>query len=74
MTSHLSIATQLDPMADVANADHCGADAELNLELTRRYDDGYEQGASNAAAALFAGLFIGAGSTAMMIGLAALFL
>jgi hypothetical protein len=74
MTSHLSTATEMGSTAVVANADHCGADGESNLELARRYDDGYEQGASNAAAALFAGLFIGAGSTAMMIGLAALIL
>ena len=74
MTSHLSMATEVVRVADGANADRCGADTESNLELARRYDDGYEQEAPNAAAALFAGLFIGAGSTAMMIGLAALIL
>lgn len=49
-------------------------DARLKFELARRHDDddGYEQGASNAAAALLAGMLVSAGSTALMIWLATL--
>ena len=68
------IRSQLGPVTDVGNADSCGTDAELKLELARRHDAGYEEGASCATAALFAGLFMGAGSTALMIWLATLVL
>ena len=49
-------------------------DAWLKLELARRHNDGYEAGASTATAALFAGMLMGAGSTALMIWLATLVL
>lgn len=71
MTSPVS---QLVPVIDVRNADTFGTGAELNLELARRCQDAYEEGASSAATALFAGLLIGAGSTALMIWLATLVL
>lgn len=41
----------------------------LDLENARRQDDGYERGESAGTAALFAGLFLGAGSTALMFWL-----
>jgi hypothetical protein len=49
-------------------------DAWLKMELARRHDDGYQAGASTATAALFAGMLMGAGSTALMIWLATLVL
>lgn len=45
-------------------------DAQLNVEGARRHDDGDEERASSATAALFAGLLMGAGSTALIIWLA----
>lgn len=62
MSSHLSKTSDLD-----------AADDKSKPALARRVHDRYEEG-SDTAAALFAGLFIGAVSTAMLIGLVALWL
>jgi len=63
------VRTEQPPDRSLADAP---TDSKLKLQLARRYDDGYEEGASNATAALFAGLLIGAGSSAFMIWVATL--
>ena len=80
MTSHVPryrtfsatgpIGIQLVPVTDVSS----GTGDELKLEAARRRDDRYDEAERSAGAALFAGLFIGSGSTALMIWLATLVL
>lgn len=50
-----------------------GSACELaQLELARRSEDAYEEGASKATAALFAGMLMGSGSTVLMMWLVTL--
>lgn len=63
---------ELAPVIDVTNANSGGMDADLKLQLARRLEDEYQEGAPSAAAALFSGLFIGSASTALMIWVASL--
>jgi hypothetical protein len=63
--------TELQPVSKPTDA---RMEAWLKTEFARRHDDGYRAGASNATAALFAGMLMGAGSTALMIRLTTLIL
>lgn len=57
-----------------ASHDVTKGDISHNDATRDDYERGYDEGASSATAALFAGLLIGAGSTALALWLAALIL
>jgi hypothetical protein len=60
------IRTELGSACESGNDDG-GMNNWLQLELARRREDGYDEGAPKATVALFAGLLIGSGSTALLI-------